>query len=418
MSPLLVRRRRRGIEVLDDPSVDPSVRERSLRDVARANRLLGGTHAALAELNGELSELRANGRRASLLDVGTGLGDIPDRARATAADVGVALETFGLDAAPSLAATSRTRVDHAACGDALALPFADASVDLVLCSQLLHHFEHAEAVQLLRELDRVGRRRVVVSDLRRSVVAAAGLWLASFAMRFHRVSRHDGVVSVLRGFTPGELSELVHEAVGARPTVRRRLGWRVTASWAPRRRAMDDPVMLGPLPNDRRMRTVDERIVQAPLTTVFELARDVEQWPRHLSHYRYVRFEERDRYGGGVVAMSANRPFGMVSWPTWWTSRMAIAAPGAGLPDAPWIRFHHVRGITTGMDVEWNFTPAGDATHVRIVHVWNGPRWPMIGGLAATAVIGPIFVHGIASRTLTGLAAAAETSTSAHARAR
>jgi hypothetical protein len=80
----------------------------------------------------------------------------------------------------------------------------------------------------------------------------------------------------------------------------------------------------------------------------------------------------------------------------------------SGAPDAPWIRFRHVRGITTGMDVEWSFRQIADTTHVRIVHVWNGPRWPLIGGLAAVGVIGPIFVHGIASRTLAGLAAAAE----------
>jgi hypothetical protein len=45
---------------------------------------------------------------------------------------------------------------------------------------------------------------------------------------------------------------------------------------------------------------------------------------------------------------------------------------------------------------------------VRIVHLWLGPSWPLIGGLAARAVIGPVFVHGIASRTLAGLAAVAE----------
>jgi ribosome-associated toxin RatA of RatAB toxin-antitoxin module len=156
------------------------------------------------------------------------------------------------------------------------------------------------------------------------------------------------------------------------------------------------------------MRTVDERVVRAPVATIFRLAADVERWPDHLPHYRYVRFETRDGRGGGVVEMSANRPFGTVDWPTWWTSQMAVAPPDSGATDAPWIRFHHVRGVTKGMDVEWSFRPAGDATHVRIVHVWNGPRWPLIGGMAATGVIGPVFVHGVASRTLAGLAAAAE----------
>jgi hypothetical protein len=51
---------------------------------------------------------------------------------------------------------------------------------------------------------------------------------------------------------------------------------------------------------------------------------------------------------------------------------------------------------------------AGAATLVRIVHVWNGPPWPVIGEIAARGIIGPVFVHGIASRTLAGLAHAAE----------
>jgi hypothetical protein len=60
------------------------------------------------------------------------------------------------------------------------------------------------------------------------------------------------------------------------------------------------------------------------------------------------------------------------------------------------------------MDVEWSFEEVLDGTHVRLLHVWDGPRWPLIGVFAATAVIGPVFIHGIASRTLAGLAAAAE----------
>jgi hypothetical protein len=60
------------------------------------------------------------------------------------------------------------------------------------------------------------------------------------------------------------------------------------------------------------------------------------------------------------------------------------------------------------MDVEWSFTPVEGGTHVKLLHVWDGPRWPLIGVFAATAVIGPVFIHGIASRTLDGLARVAE----------
>ena len=173
---------------------------------------------------------------------------------------------------------------------------------------------------------------------------------------------------------------------------------------------MSRPHELGPMPTDRRMTTVDEQLVRAPLPIIFTLAADVEHWPSHLVHYRYVRFHERTSDGGGLVEMSANRPFGAANWPTMWTSLMSVSAPGSAGPPA--IRFRHVRGVTTGMDVEWTFESVPQGTLVRIVHVWNGPAWPLIGEMAARGVIGPVFVHGIASRTLAGLARAAERMTS------
>lgn len=161
-------------------------------------------------------------------------------------------------------------------------------------------------------------------------------------------------------------------------------------------------IPLGPLPMDRLLITIDEQLVRAPVPTIFALARDVAEWPVHLAHYRFVRFRERAVDGGGIVEMSANRPFGPLDWPTWWLSEMSVDAV------RPAVRFRHIGGVTTRMDVEWQFEPTDSGTHVRIIHTWNGPRWPLIGSIAARAVIGPIFVHGIASRTLAGLARVAE----------
>ena len=230
MRSILTPRRTRGLEILDDPDVDPEVVTRSLADVVRSNSLFGGMSSAIDELKEALKELPTE---ATLLDVGTGLGDIPCRAREVARKMGVDLTTMGLDSALELARASRPVLTLAVCGDALRLPFADHSVDIVMCSQVLHHFAGADALQLLREMNRVARVRVIVSDLRRSWIAAAGLWLASFPLRFHAVSRHDGVVSVMRGFTPEELVDTVREAVARKIVVHRRRAFRVTASWTP-----------------------------------------------------------------------------------------------------------------------------------------------------------------------------------------
>lgn len=233
---LLVPRRRHGEEYLDDPVINARLAQRSMEDVARSNALFGGAHAVLAELEDVFREALAarTKPRLTLLDVGTGLGDIPARVRERAAHRGILVAPVGLETSTALAVAAHRDSLPIVRADALALPMANRSVDIVMCSQVLHHFRGDDGFRLLRELDRVARVRVVVSDIRRSWLAAAGIWLASWPLRFHPVSRHDGVVSVLRGFTRHELASAVTAAVGVVPRVRRHRGFRVTASWRPR----------------------------------------------------------------------------------------------------------------------------------------------------------------------------------------
>ncbi|MDQ2932272.1 MAG: methyltransferase domain-containing protein [Gemmatimonadota bacterium] len=231
MSSLLTPERRRGYEILDDPTVDDTLRARSHADVARANTIFGGSRAVQVELAAALESTKS--RSLSLLDVGTGSGDIPSDVRETWRARGMTITAFGLDISFSLLRDTRDSGLVPICADALSLPIASKSVDIVICSQTLHHFEAADAIAVLRELDRVARVRVIVSDLRRSWLAAAGIWLASYPLGFHPVSRHDGVVSVLRGFTPDELTQLVHRATAQPAVARRHLGFRTTASWLP-----------------------------------------------------------------------------------------------------------------------------------------------------------------------------------------
>lgn len=144
------------------------------------------------------------------------------------------------------------------------------------------------------------------------------------------------------------------------------------------------------------MRTLDRTHMRAPLDRVFTAAADVERWPELLSHYRWVRMLERGPEGG-LVEMAAWRPFGPVGYPTWWVSEMRVDRA------TPAVHYRHVRGITAGMDVVWRFVPDGEGTDVSIVHEWSGPAWPLISRPAAELVIGPVFIHGIASRTLAGI---------------
>jgi hypothetical protein len=149
------------------------------------------------------------------------------------------------------------------------------------------------------------------------------------------------------------------------------------------------------------MHTVDRALIRAPLERVFDAAASVERWPQILSHYRWVRFLDRSA-GGGLVEMAASRPFGPFRYPTWWVSQMTVDRPAGE------IHYRHVRGITSGMDVVWRLVAAAGGVDVTVVHDWAGPAWGPVGGLAARLVIGPMFVHAIAARTLAGLKRAAE----------
>jgi coenzyme Q-binding protein COQ10 len=149
------------------------------------------------------------------------------------------------------------------------------------------------------------------------------------------------------------------------------------------------------------MRTEDRCVIRAGPDVVWPHAVDVERWPEILPHYRRVGRSSGPSGGDGVVEMAAWRPFGLFRWPVWWRSEMRVDAAKHV------IRYRHVAGVTAGMDVVWRIDPTPEGwSAVSVIHTWNGPAWPLIGPAAAAWIIGPVFVHGIAARTLAGIARA------------
>lgn len=216
--------RRRGIELLDQPDTPDAVRDAAMRDLERSNVWFGATASVVRAVRRLAATLP---RGAIVLDVATGTGDIA----AVVRHLVPGRTVVGLDRSAALAARAARRLDGAVAGDALRLPFADGSVDLVTCSQALHHFFDGDARRLVAELHRVARGHIVVSDIRRSRLAAAAFWIASVTLGFHPVTRRDGVTSVFRGFTAGELRSLIREVTGVTPTVRGGVFWRLSATW-------------------------------------------------------------------------------------------------------------------------------------------------------------------------------------------
>ncbi|HUL01966.1 MAG TPA: methyltransferase domain-containing protein [Gemmatimonadales bacterium] len=229
-----------GTELLDDPHAEPGLVRRELADIATLNTLFGGTRAVVRALEpifdkGKGEAGRGMGATWTLLDIGTGLGDIPRAAAKAARRHGITLRTIGVELNRAAAAAARDADGGDVAlvlADGNALPLAPRSVDVVIASQVLHHLPAEVAARWIATCNTLARRAVVLADLRRSRVAMAALWLVSFPLGFDATTRHDGVLSLRRGYTRGEFNALLRDA-GAPPVARYRPGFRVVAAWEP-----------------------------------------------------------------------------------------------------------------------------------------------------------------------------------------
>ena len=220
-----------GSELLDDPAADPATVTESLRNIARSNFWFGGAAAVRHGLARALADVPA-GTMVSLVDLGTGLGDLPRAAARWAARRGVRLVTVGLERSRVAARLACEGGVPCAVGCAGAPPFREKSVDVVLVSQVAHHLSDESAVRLFRACDRLARRAVVVADLRRGRLGPVAFWCGARALGFDAVTVADGITSLRRGYTAGELRTLL-AAAGVRGRVVRRPGYRLVATWRP-----------------------------------------------------------------------------------------------------------------------------------------------------------------------------------------
>jgi ubiquinone/menaquinone biosynthesis C-methylase UbiE len=203
-------------ELLDLPDHDPAELAANLQDIRTVNRLAGGVTTVLRHLPGLLDQIPRD-QPAEILDLATGCGDIPHAISAWAAGADRPLRLTVTDLSPQILAEARRtlvgvpEVTFTAC-DARAVPFPDGAFDVVLCSLALHHFAPGEAVQVLREMDRLSRMGFILNDIRRCLAGYGAAWAASRVATRNRLTRHDMPLSVLRAYTPNELRALLRQA--------------------------------------------------------------------------------------------------------------------------------------------------------------------------------------------------------------
>jgi len=190
--------------LLDSDSGTPTEVMGSLRDLQSFNQRLGGI-ATTRDL--VLTAAAVSGKKElSLLEVAAGNGFVPFHVAQEIAQRGIQLTVTLSDRVASHLPRNGTSSKLVA--DALALPFADSSFDLVSSSLFLHHLSPADVVQFAREALRVSRLAFLVNDLVRHWLHLA-LAYAGVPLYRSRLTRHDAPASVRQAYTIDEMRTLL-----------------------------------------------------------------------------------------------------------------------------------------------------------------------------------------------------------------
>jgi 2-polyprenyl-3-methyl-5-hydroxy-6-metoxy-1,4-benzoquinol methylase len=232
-------------ELMDDFSITDSRLTDALDQLRWVNQFLGGYTAPMAILKPLLkAQARANqsGQAAPvrILDLGTGIADFPEVIVRWAARQSPApqVEIVAVDANPVTVAYAQKALSdrlppallpqiQVEVADALALPYADNSFDVVMASMFLHHFAQENAIAVVAAMNRIARNGIIINDLQRHPLAYLGIYSLTRILRASPMMQNDGPVSVLRGFRANELAAIAQGA--ALPTFS--LQWRWAFRW-------------------------------------------------------------------------------------------------------------------------------------------------------------------------------------------
>lgn len=206
------------LEDIDTGNYTPEEYEGCISELQLVNRWMGDAYALKQTLLKNVEQNSAG--EFSVLDVGAGSGELLRVAATWARETGRKFKGVGLELNERSAQAIREKSKGfpeigSVRGDALQLPFRNNEFDYAMCSLFTHHFVDEQVVHILREMDRVARRRIFVIDLHRDPVPYFFYTTLGKLVLKNRLLRHDGALSILRSFKADEMVRL-GQAAGLR----------------------------------------------------------------------------------------------------------------------------------------------------------------------------------------------------------
>lgn len=204
---------------MDLPDCDPRALDNTYRQFALINRMLSGWRRLY--VRGLRPFLAHSSRPATLLDIGSGGGDLPVLLSHWAARDHLTLHITGIDPDPRAAAFAGRRAAVPGLGFRQAhsadLVSEGRQYDFVISNHVLHHLDAAQLQELLAHSQVLAGKAALHNDLRRSPVAYALFSAVALPFR-HSFIRADGLTSIRRSYTRPELTAVAPSGWVVRPS--------------------------------------------------------------------------------------------------------------------------------------------------------------------------------------------------------
>jgi len=214
-------------ERMDAPNCNEAKLLRTIRQFASINRQVARYRTILKRW--VLADMQP-GKEYHLIDMGAGGCDIDAWLLKAAHQQGLKLRITACDMDPRIIAYARSVFGHTPGLEIretnLLTDQFDEPVDYVFANHFLHHLTSEEIIRLLQLWQPLVRRRMVFSDLPRSLTAYWG-YSALSLLYPNSFARIDGLISIRKGFLPKELEALADAATHCDFSVHRLLPGRL-----------------------------------------------------------------------------------------------------------------------------------------------------------------------------------------------
>jgi 2-polyprenyl-3-methyl-5-hydroxy-6-metoxy-1,4-benzoquinol methylase len=211
-------------EMMDDFALEGDILREALDKIAKINQLLGGNQLTLLGIQELIATIPAS-KEITILDVGCGNGDMLRMIAEFGLKNDLKFKLIGVDANAFTINHAQKLSNHYSnitflCENIFDASFEDIKYDILLCTLTLHHFKEEEIIQLMTVFNANAAIGIVINDLQRSIIAYRLFQALCFVFRLNKMSKDDGLTSILRGFKKDELVDFSKKLCFSKYTIK------------------------------------------------------------------------------------------------------------------------------------------------------------------------------------------------------